>query len=213
LLLLREWQPLQIFATASIRKILREDNSMFSMLERRDGQARWIDIVPDEPFTLASSAGEQSGITCMPIPLATHYPGYVPDRRVAELSPREAVLGLILQSSSGKRLGYFPAVGQINEAQLQHMNSLDVLLFDGTFWTDDELIQLKHGGQTALQMGHIPVSSRGGSLDLLSKLQCPRKMFVHINNTNPMLDESGPEYREVRERGWEIAEDGCHLEL
>jgi len=50
-------------------------------------------------------------------------------------------------------------------------------------------------------------------LDLLSGLRCPRKIFVHINNTNPLLDESGPEYREVRERGWEVVEDGCHLEL
>jgi pyrroloquinoline quinone biosynthesis protein B len=96
---------------------------------------------------------------------------------------------------------------------LQQLNSLDVLLFDGTFWTDNELIELPQGEQTALQMGHIPVSSHGGSLDLLSELQCERKMFVHINNTNPMLDESGPEHREVDERGWEIAEDGCHLEL
>jgi pyrroloquinoline quinone biosynthesis protein B len=213
LLLLREWQPLQIFATSSVRRILREDNSMFSMLERSTDQARWTDIVPDAAFELASSAGKPSGITCTPISLATHYPGYVPASRTAELSPREAVLGLILQSESGKRLGYFPAVGRVDDALLRELNSLDVLLFDGTFWTDDELIDLQHGGQTAYQMGHIPVSSRGGSLDLLSKLPCPRKMFVHINNTNPMLDETGPEYRQVRERGWEIAEDGCHLEL
>jgi pyrroloquinoline quinone biosynthesis protein B len=213
LLLLREWQPLQIFATSSIRKILREDNTMFSMLERSTDQARWTDIVPGAAFELASTDGQSSGITCTPISLATHYPGYVSASRTAELSPREAVLGLILQSSSGKRLGYFPAVGQVDEALLRELDSLDVLLFDGTFWTDDELIDLQHGGQTARQMGHIPVSSRGGSLDLLSKLPCRRKMFLHINNTNPMLDETGPEYRQVRERGWEIAEDGCHLEL
>jgi pyrroloquinoline quinone biosynthesis protein B len=213
LLLLREWQPLQIFATSSIRKILREDNSMFSMLERSTHQARWTDIVPLAAFELASPDGQPSGITCMPISLATHYPGYVSAGRTAELNPREAVLGLILQSSSGKRLGYFPSVGQVDEALLREFDSLDVLLFDGTFWTDEELIDLQHGGQTARQMGHIPVSSRGGSLDLLCKLPCRRKLFVHINNTNPMLDETGPEYRQVRERGWEIAEDGCHLEL
>ena len=125
----------------------------------------------------------------------------------------EAVLGLILQSGSGKRLGYFPAVAELDQPLLQQLDSLDILLFDGTFWSDDELIRLQGGGQTARQMGHIPVSSPGGSLDLLSKLRRPRKMFVHINNTNPMLDESGPEYRHVREAGWEIAEDGCHLEL
>jgi len=213
LLLLREWQPMQIFATASVRKILREDNSMFSMLDRTAGQARWTDIVPGAAFEPVSTTGEHSGIRCMPVSVAGRCPGYVTSKRAAQLNPREAVLGLILQASSGKRLGYFPAVGEGDEALLQQLGSLDVLLFDGTFWTDDELIQLHDGGQTARQMGHIPVSSPGGSLALLSRLQRPRKMFLHINNTNPMLDETGPEHRQVRAQGWEIAEDGCHLEL
>jgi pyrroloquinoline quinone biosynthesis protein B len=62
-------------------------------------------------------------------------------------------------------------------------------------------------------MGHMPVSSPEGSLHLLAGLHRPRKIFVHVNNTNPMLDESGPEYRQVRDAGWEVAEDGWHFEL
>ena len=213
LLLLRELQPLQIYATASIRKILREDNSMFSMLHRVPRQAQWNEIVPGIAFELSSAPGACSGIECFPVTVATRYPSYVPPERAAELNPTEAVLGLILQSNSGKRLGYFPAVAQLDGSLLQQLDSLDILLFDGTFWSDDELIGLQGDGQTARQMGHIPVGSTGGSLDLLSKLNRPRKMFVHINNTNPMLDETGPECRRVREAGWEIAEDGCHLEL
>jgi pyrroloquinoline quinone biosynthesis protein B len=213
LLLLRELQPLEIFATASIRKILREDNSMFSMLHRTANQARWENIVPGTAFELFPGTSEQSAIECLPVSVATRFPSYVTAKRAAELDPNEAVVGLILRSSSGKRLGYFPVVGQLDPTLLQQLDSLDVLLFDGTFWTDDELSKLQNGGQTARQMGHIPVSSPGGSLDLLSGLQCPRKMLVHINNTNPLLDEGGPECREVRDRGWEIAEDGCHLDL
>jgi pyrroloquinoline quinone biosynthesis protein B len=213
LLLLRELQPMQIYATASIRKILREDNSMFSMLHRTAEQAQWSDIVPGTSFELASTTGELSGIECLPVSVATRYPSYVTARRAAELESNEAVVALILQSSSGKRLGYFPAVAHLDQTLLQQLDLLDVLLFDGTFWTDDELIELQNGGQTARQMGHIPVSSLGGSLDLLSKLPRPRKIFVHINNTNPMLDGTGPEYRQVCEHGWEIAEDGCHLDL
>jgi pyrroloquinoline quinone biosynthesis protein B len=213
LLLLRELQPLEIFATASIRRILREDNSVFSMLHRTADQARWNDIAPGTAFELCSKTGEQSGINCLPLSVATRYPSYVTVKRAAELDPNEAVLGFILQSSSGKRLGYFPAVAHLNQTLLQQLDLLDVLLFDGTFWTDDELIRLQHGGQTAREMGHIPVSSPGGSLDLLSGVECPRKMFVHINNTNPMLDVTGPEYRQVRECGWETAEDGCRLDL
>jgi pyrroloquinoline quinone biosynthesis protein B len=213
LLLLRELQPLQIFATASIRRILREDNSMFSMLHRTADQARWNDIVPGSAFELSSKTGEQSGIECLPVSVATRYSSYVTAKRAAELEPNEAVVGLILQSSSGMRLGYFPAVARLDQALVQQLDSLDVLLFDGTFWTDDELIKLQNGGQTAQEMGHIPVSSPGGSLDLLSGLRCPRKMLVHLNNTNPLLDVTRPEYRQVREYGWEIAEDGCHLDL
>jgi pyrroloquinoline quinone biosynthesis protein B len=88
-----------------------------------------------------------------------------------------------------------------------------VLLFDGTFWSDDELIHIQGSGQTALQMGHVPVSSAEGSLVQLAGLQHPRKIYVHINNTNPMLNEAGPEYRHVREAGWEIAEDGWQFDL
>ncbi len=213
LLLLRELQPLQIFATASIRRILREDNSMFSMLHRTADQARWNDIVPGIAFGLSSKTGEQLGSECLPVSVATRFPRYVTAKRAAELEQNEAVVGLILRSSSGKRLGYFPAVAHLDQTLVQQLDSLDVLLFDGTFWTDNELIKLQHGGQTAREMGHIPVSSPEGSLDLLSGLRCPRKMLVHINNTNPLLDETGPEYRQMRERGWEMAEDGCHLDL
>ncbi len=213
LLLLRELQPLEIFATASIRRILREDNSMFSMLHRTPDQARWNDIVPGTAFELSSKTGEQLGSECLPISLATRFPSYVTPRRAMELNPNEAVVGLILESSSGKRLGYFPVVAHLDQTLIQQFDSLDVLLFDGTFWTDDELIKLQNGGQTAREMGHIAVSSPGGSLDLLSGLRCPRRMLVHINNTNPLLDETGPEYHQLRERGWEVAEDGCHLDL
>jgi pyrroloquinoline quinone biosynthesis protein B len=213
LLLLRELQPLQIFATASIRKILREDNSMFAMLHRTADQARWQDFVPGTGFELFSPTGEQSGIRCLPVSVATRFPSYVSAKRATELVSKESVVGLILQSRSGKRLGFFPVVANLDQNLVQQLDTLDVLLFDGTFWTDDELIKLQNGGQTARQMGHIPVSSPGGSLDLLSGLRGPRKMLVHINNTNPLLDETGPEHHELRARGWEVAEDGCHLDL
>jgi pyrroloquinoline quinone biosynthesis protein B len=212
LLLLRELQPLEIFATASIRKILREDNSMFAMLHRTSNQARWNDIVPGTGFAFSTKSGEKLGNQCLPVSVATRFPSYVTPKRAAELDPNEAVAGLILQSTSGKRLGYFPVVAHLDQTLVQQLDSLDVLLFDGTFWTDDELTK-QSGGHTAREMGHIPVSSPGGSLDLLSGLRCPRKMLVHINNTNPLLDETGPEYRQLRERGWEVAEDGCHLDL
>ena len=213
LLLMRELQPLQVYCTASIRNIIREDNSMFGMLQRMPKQTQWQDIVPGSAFALVSSEGKPSGIQCTGISLDTHYPAYVGSDRAATLSPNEALLGLILQSREGRRLGYFPAVPALDDALIDRFEGLDLLLFDGTFWRDDELIRIQGGGQTARQMGHVPVSSKQGSLHLLAGLKHPRKVFVHINNTNPMLNESGPEYQQVREAGWEVAEDGWRFEL
>ena len=106
-----------------------------------------------------------------------------------------------------------PAVPRIDDALIAGFESVDVLLFDGTFWSDEELIRIQGSGATARQMGHVPVSSDEGSLRKLAQLRRPRKIYLHINNTNPMLDEAGPEFRQVREAGWEVAEDGWQFDL
>jgi pyrroloquinoline quinone biosynthesis protein B len=211
LLLLREFQPIHIFATESVRRVLVDDNSIFSMLNRVQPQASWQIISPGNSFRFPGATGSTTEI--LPVHVANPFPSYVSERRAAALNASESTLGLILKSESGLTLGYFPTVGRLEEELLQSLNSLDVLLFDGTFWRDTELMDVQSGVRTGREMGHIPVSSDAGSLALLSKIRCPRKIFVHMNNTNPMLDESGPEYRQVRNAGWEIAEDGCHFEL
>ena len=213
LLLLRELQPLRVYATDSIRRILTEDNSMFGMLQRVPAQVSWSSFAVRKTFRLETSTGQDSGLRCRALSLGTHYPAYVSPQRQSELTPGEASLGLIVESPSGQRLAYMPAVPQIDEALLKEFESCDVLLFDGTFWSNDELIRIQGSGQSAQQMGHVPVSSAEGSLSKLRGLRRPRKIYVHINNTNPMLDEASPEYRQVREAGWEIAEDGCQFDL
>jgi pyrroloquinoline quinone biosynthesis protein B len=213
LLLLRELQPLRVYTTDSIRRILTEDNSMFAMLQRVPAQVTWTSFAPGTLFPLLNAAGEDSGLRCRALSLGTHYPAYVAPARQSELHAGEASLGLIVESPSGKRLAYMPAVPQIDDALLHEIEPVDVLLFDGTFWDDDELIRIQGSGQSARQMGHVPVSSGDGSLIRLAGLQRPRKIYVHINNTNPMLNEAGPEYREVRDSGWEIAEDGWQFDL
>jgi pyrroloquinoline quinone biosynthesis protein B len=213
LLLLRELQPLQVYATPSIRRILCEDNSMFGMLHRVPNQVSWTDITPGEVFALCGPADKDSGFRCRALSLGTHYPAYVSSQRQSTLACGEASLGLIIESPSGKRLAFMPAVPQIDEALLQEFDSADVLLFDGTFWSDDELVRVQGSGSTARQMGHVPVSSPEGSLGGLARLTRPRRIFLHLNNTNPMLNEGGPEHRQVREAGWEIAEDGWQFDL
>jgi pyrroloquinoline quinone biosynthesis protein B len=217
LLLLRELQPLRVHATASIRRILREDNSMFGMLQRVENQVAWSDFEVGKKFSLRDAEGKDSGLSCLAWSLAEHYPAYVKADRRAQFSPREASLGLIIESNSdhagaasGLRVAYMPAVPEVNDALIEELESCDLLLFDGTFWSDDELIRVQGSGQTAKQMGHIPVEE---SLTRLAGVRRPRKIFLHINNTNPMLDEASPQYRQVRGAGWEVAEDGWQFNL
>jgi pyrroloquinoline quinone biosynthesis protein B len=210
LLLLRELQPLRVYATASVRRILREDNSMFGMLHRIPDQAKWTDFESGKEFSLYDAQGEDSHLRCRAWSLSNHYPAYVPAERQSQLSPGEASLGLFIDSDSGSRFAYMPAVPQIDDALLEQFETCNVLLFDGTFWSDDELVRVQGSGQTAHQMGHIPVEN---VLAKLAAVRRPRKIFLHINNTNPMLDEASPEHRKVRDAGWEIAEDGWQFDL
>jgi pyrroloquinoline quinone biosynthesis protein B len=212
LLLLRELQPLRAYVTESIRRIVAEDNSIFAMLQRVPQQLKWTNFSVGTKFALHDPAGHDSGLCCEAFSLGTHFPAYVSQRRQSELAGGEASLGLIIESS-GKRLAYLPAVPEITQALIQELDSVDVLLFDGTFWSDDELRRIQGSGQTARQMGHIPVSGIEGSLEQLALIRRPRKIYIHINNTNPMLNESGVEYRQVRDGGWELAEDGWQFEL
>lgn len=213
LLSLRELQPFRIYCTASIRRILQEDNTVFGMLNRVPGQASWTEISGDASFPLLTVEGNDSGMRGTVFSLASRYPPYVSRERARNLKAEEALLGLIIASSSGGRLAYLPAVPAVDAALMERLEKADLLLFDGTFWSDDELIRVQGGGSTAREMGHVPVSGADGSLRMLAGLKRPRKVFVHVNNTNPMLDESGPEYRELRAAGWEVAEDGWSFDL
>jgi pyrroloquinoline quinone biosynthesis protein B len=209
LLLLRELQPFQVYAAEPVIDILRSQNSMFGMLNRVADQVRWNTIHAREHFPLKFLTGDRCGIDCQPVALSSRFPAYA-----AGLPPSdEATLGLVLATPSGATLGFFPQLPKLTPELKSLFATLDCLLLDGTFWSDDELIRLQGSGQHAHQMGHIPVGGEDGTLRQLAGLTKPRKMYIHINNTNPMLNEAGAEYRAVRDSGWELAEDGCHFNL
>jgi pyrroloquinoline quinone biosynthesis protein B len=155
LLSLRELQPFRIYCTASLRRILREDNTAFGMLNRVPQQACWIDIKLGESFPLLSVAEEESGLSCEVFSLADRYPIYVSAERVAALEPDEALLGVMVTASSGGRPAYMPAVPAISEQLVQLLETADLVLFDGTFWSDDELIKVQGNGATAREMGML----------------------------------------------------------
>ncbi len=217
LLLLRELQPLRVYAAPSILRILREENSMFGMLNRVEPQVVWTPMTTDAPFPLLTADGKDSGLRCEVHYLSGRYPKYV-KTEIGKLARQEATAALFFYSKSdsksesawGKRVAYVPAVGSLSDVLLEKIGHADLLLFDGTFWSDDELQHVQGSGESAHQMGHIPVEE---SLRLLKRIKVGRKMFVHLNNTNPILNEASPEHRAVRQAGWEVAEDNWQLEL
>jgi pyrroloquinoline quinone biosynthesis protein B len=219
LLLLRELQPLRVYAAPSILRILREENSMFGMLNRVEPQVVWTPMTADAPFPLLSADGKDSGLRCEVHYLSGRYPKYV-KTEIGKLAREEATAALFFssrsdsrsESASGKRVAYVPAVGSLSDTLLEKIGRADLLLFDGTFWSDDELQRVQGSGETAHQMGHIPVEE---SLRLLKNItiNVGRKIFVHLNNTNPTLNEASPEHQAVRQAGWEVAEDNWQLEL
>ncbi len=209
LLLLRELQPFRVYAAESVIKILRSENSMFRMLNRVADQVEWQAIRAGEPFTLETLSGNNSNIECRAVGVSTRSPAYATRAQESE----EAVLGLIATAPSGATMGLFPQLAKLTPELKSLFAKIDCLLLDGTFWSDDELIRLQGSGLRAREMGHMPVGGEDGTLRQLAGLVTPRKMYIHINNTNPMLNEAGAEYCAVRDSGWELAEDGCHFTL
>jgi pyrroloquinoline quinone biosynthesis protein B len=211
LLLLREWQRLNLYSTATVRRVLLETNTVFRLLERMPGQIGWTDMSIGAGFNLTTPEGVQSGISARMFGLPGGLPAYAPSGN--GLSTEEAVAALILESPNGKRMAYIPGLPAISEALLAELNGCHTILVDGTFWTDDELVRVEGFGRLARDIGHLPVSGAEGSLAKLSGLRTARKVYVHVNNTNPMLDEESEEYHQVVESGWEIAFDGMELTL
>jgi pyrroloquinoline quinone biosynthesis protein B len=209
LLLLRELQPLRVYAAPSILRILREENSMFGMLNRVEPQVVWTPMKSGAPFPLLCAAGNDSGLCCEAHYLSGRYPKYVKTGS-ASLATDEATAALFFSSAAEKQAAYIPAVGTLSEALLDKIKNVDLLLLDGTFWSDDELQRVQGSGETAHEMGHIPINE---SLQLLKNIRAGRKMFTHLNNTNPVLNEASPEHQAVRRAGWEVAEDNWQVEL
>src|SRR5579864_4337344 len=134
LLSLRELQPFRIYCTPSIRRILQEDNSVFAMLNRVPNQVSWAEVSSEGSFSLRGLAENDSGISCTVFSLGSRYPAYVSRDRLASLKPEEALLGVMVASSSGGRFAYMPAVPVVDDSLLQRLEEADLLLFDGTFW-------------------------------------------------------------------------------
>jgi pyrroloquinoline quinone biosynthesis protein B len=214
LLHLREFQPLHIYSTASVRRLLTEENALFRTLERSVPPVQW-DVLPLDfsiPIFRRDDAGGETSLCCRAVPLHGEFPDYVSDRLRSSLPKEEAVIGLEL-TQGDKRFFYAPTLPGHGEEWKRRIRESHLALLDGTFWTDNELIDVRGGGKTARQIGHVPLSGPGGLLEQLHGVQSTRRVLIHLNNTNPALDEESAAYRTLRDAGWQVAFDGMEIEL
>jgi pyrroloquinoline quinone biosynthesis protein B len=214
LLHLREFHPLRIFSTPSVRRILTEENSLFRVLTRSNPPVRWETLPLDRliPLVPPTSLGAKDGFFCKAVPLLGGFPDYVSDSLRGSLPPEEAVIGVQLVHKE-KRFFYAPGIAGQGEDWVRCVDECDLALLDGTFWKDDELIQAKRSRRTAREMGHLPLWGERGMLKRPFRLGKTKRVLIHINNTNPVLNEESPEHRAVRDAGWEIAYDGMEFNL
>jgi pyrroloquinoline quinone biosynthesis protein B len=214
LLHLREFQPLHIYSTLSVRRVLTEENSLFRTLTRSNPPMRWEVLSLDRLVPLVSQAqsGSKDNLFCKAVPLGGSFPEYASDQLRRSLPEEEAVIGLKFMQSN-KRFFYAPSLPGRGEEWKRRAGESQLALLDGTFWADDELIKIQSGTATARQMGHLPLYGAGGLLQQLQVAPNARRVLIHINNTNPILDEESPQNRAVLEAGFEIAYDGMEFEL
>jgi pyrroloquinoline quinone biosynthesis protein B len=210
LLLLREGPPFSILCTAAVRLWLSHSFPVEPVLARFAGPS-WHEITPGVTTELRLPDETASGLEVTPFDLGSHVPRYAQEEPAG---PGGWAVGLSIRDvRTGGKLFYAPGVPSLCPETEAAAEGADAVLIDGTFWADDEPIWCGIGSRTARVMGHLPVSGPGGSLDWLSGLKARHRVYVHINNTNPMLNERGPEYRQVTGRAVRVGADGDSFEL
>jgi pyrroloquinoline quinone biosynthesis protein B len=198
LLSLRESQPIRLYCTPKVFDWVFASNTVFGALNSPE-RFRVTTVEDRKTETIGCGLGFETLFVSGKVP--THVKTPPANRDGATVGYK------LIDSSRASSLLYVPAIKEIDERFIATAAACDCLLFDGSFWSDDEMELRGAGTRTASAMGHIPISGPGGSLARLGDLQI-RKIYTHINNTNPILDETSPERREVERSGWEVAEDG-----
>jgi pyrroloquinoline quinone biosynthesis protein B len=202
LLLLREGRGLVLHATEAVHDTLRDGTSLLRTLAAYC-PVEWRPVVPGTSVPMSDGLSYRA----FDVP-TTKRP------RFGAAGATGRVVGYRLTDErSGRALVYLPCVQELTTAVRAELDDCACLLIDGTCWRDDELIRLGLAGKTARAMGHLPIDGPGGSLGQLSALPIERTIYIHINNTNPILLEDAPERRIVEQHGMEVAVDGLELKI
>jgi pyrroloquinoline quinone biosynthesis protein B len=207
LYMLREaTRPWPIWCTDSTHADLTRGNPVLGVLSHYCGVERHRIAIDGEEFAVAGVAG----VRWKALPVASKPAPYSPNRESPV--PGDNVALVLTDEASGKSVLYAPGLGAIDERVWEGMRSASCVLVDGTFWTDDEMITLGLSRKHARDIGHLPQSGPGGMLEWLERLPAgTRKILIHINNTNPILDEDSPQRAELKRRGVEVAFDGMEI--
>jgi pyrroloquinoline quinone biosynthesis protein B len=204
---LRESYPLVIHATEAVWKGLVDHNVMMRTLQRFEGQVTWRPLVLGVESPIVDAGGKATGLFVTAHPVKGKIPVHLDG--VAPNSPEQNV-GVWLRDTSRATVAYVSAAADLGDV-VQHVDGVAALLLDGTFWSSDELSRPGLSKSRAEDMAHLPVGDPGGSLEWTAKLRAQRRIYTHLNNTNPMLVEDSAERRAVEAAGWEIAWDGMDL--
>jgi pyrroloquinoline quinone biosynthesis protein B len=209
LLMLREGKvPLEIWCTAMVREDMTTGNPLFTILGHFCGvNHHEIPIPCAAPFTPQGA----TGLEFTAVPLTSKAAPYSPHRDNPH--PGDNIGMRIRDTRSGRSVFYAPGLGAIEPHVATELADADCVMVDGTFWTDDEMVALGISGKRARDIGHLPQSGPGGMIDVLTPLRASRKVLIHINNTNPILDERSPQRAELARHGIEVAFDGMDIAL
>ena len=198
LLSLREAQPIRLYCTSRVFNWVFESNPIFGALNRPE-KFRTIGVEDRKAETIGCGLGFEAFFVSGKVPT------YV--KSAASDCAGAAVAYKVIDVRAGSSVLCVPAIKEIDDRLIAVARECDCILFDGSFWSENEMEIRGAGTRTASAMGHVPISGPAGSLARLSDLSI-RKIYTHINNTNPILDETSAERHELEEMGWEVAEDG-----
>jgi pyrroloquinoline quinone biosynthesis protein B len=211
LLSLRENHPLALYATDVVRHGFTADNVLYRTLQRFPGQIAWNALKLGIEEMIPLGDGRPSGLSVAAVALPGKPPVHL--EGLAADHP-EMNIGLRFHDHrTGRVLAYGPGIARFTAAVGKFLRAADCVLLDGTFWSNDELSALGISGKSAEDLAHWPIGGGSGSLSVLSTMAPARRIFVHLNNTNPILREDSPERRAVEAAGWEVAHDGMELRL
>ena len=207
LLMLREGKPLDIYCTEMVKQDLTTGFPIFTMLSHYCTVNHHPVPIDGGGFTIPAIADLRFYTQA----LKSKAPPYSPHRH----DPHDGDnIGVVIeQISTGKRVYYSPGLGEIEPHVFANMQNADCLLVDGTFWTHDEMIEQGLGTKKALEMGHLPQLGPGAMIEILNSVSKARKILIHINNSNPILDEDSKPHGILQAAGIEVAYDGMEIDL